>query len=126
MKVLTLIVSVSAAAIAALGVAMATTNPRQENYEKYAVGKITNYLKTDFCKKTPDFLQNLIQFNCYKFVDSANPQIRDIVAATTTRQNYIVFSVYTTDLKIDNLIPGYKFETVGALDSFYTFKVEKQ
>jgi hypothetical protein len=126
MKLLTLIASVSAAAIAALGVTMATTNPQQQKYEEYAVQKITNYLKTDFCNKTPNFLRNLIQFDCDKFVDSANPQIRDIVSATTTRQNYIVFSVYTTDLKIDSLIPGYKFETVGALDNFYTFKVEKQ
>jgi hypothetical protein len=126
MKVSTMIASVGAAGIAVLGVTMTMTNPQQPKYEEYAVEKLTTYLKTDFCQKTPNFLQNLIQFNCNHLVDSANPQIRDIIAATTKRQNYIVFSVYTTDLKIDNLIPGYKFETVGAFDNFYTYKSQKQ
>ncbi len=126
MKVLTLIASVGAAGIAVLGVTMATTNPQQPKYEEYAVQRLTIYLKTDFCQKTPNFLQNLMQFNCNQLVDSAKPQIRDIIAATTKRQNYIVFSVYTTDLKIDNLIPGYKFETVGAFDNFYIYKAEKK
>ncbi|MFM2060355.1 MAG: hypothetical protein RLZZ507_25 [Cyanobacteriota bacterium] len=121
-----MIASVGAAGIAVLGVTMTMTNPQQPKYEEYAVEKLTTYLKTDFCQKTPNFLQNLIQFNCNHLVDSANPQIRDIIAATTKRQNYIVFSVYTTDLKIDNLIPGYKFETVGAFDNFYTYKSQKQ
>jgi hypothetical protein len=126
MKISTMIASVGAAGIAVLGVTMTMTNPQQPKYEEYAVEKLTTYLKTDFCQKTPNFLQNLIQFNCNQLVDSANPQIRDIIAATTKRQNYIVFSVYTTDLKIDNLIPGYKFETVGAFDNFYTYKAQKQ
>ncbi|MBD2296920.1 DUF4359 domain-containing protein [Anabaena sphaerica FACHB-251] len=126
MKVSTMITSVGAAGIVVLGVTMAKTNPQQPQYEEYAAQKLTTYLKTDFCKKTPNFLQNLIQFNCDKLIDSANPQIREIIAATTKRQNYIVFSVYTTDLKIDNLIPGYKFETVGAFETFYTYKAEQQ
>ncbi|MEA5578487.1 DUF4359 domain-containing protein [Anabaena sp. UHCC 0451] len=126
MKVSTMIASVGAAGIAVLGVAMATTNPQQAKYEEYAVQKMTTYLKTDFCKKTPNFLQNLIQFNCDQLVESVNPQIRDVIASTTKQQNYIVFSIYTTDLKIDNLIPGYKFESVGAFNNFYTYKAEQQ
>jgi hypothetical protein len=126
MKAWTIIASVGVAGVAVLGATMAKMNPQQAEYEEYAVQRLTTYLKTDFCNKTPNFLQNLIQFNCSQLVDSANPQIRDIIAATTKRQNYVVFSVYTTDLKIDNLIPGYKFETVGAFENFYTYKAEKQ
>ncbi|TAF05366.1 MAG: DUF4359 domain-containing protein [Nostocales cyanobacterium] len=126
MKAWTMIASVGAAGIAVLGVTMAKTNPQQAEYEEYAVQKLTTYLKTDFCQKTPTFLQNLIQLNCEQLLESVNPQIRDIITSTTKRQNYIVFSVYTTDLKIDNLIPGYKFETVGAFDNFYTYKAEQQ
>lgn len=126
MKAWTMIASVGVAGFAVLGLAMANTNPEQVEYEEYAVEKLTTYLKSDFCQKTPNFLQNLIQFNCNKLVDSVNPQIREIITATTKRQDYLVFSVYTTDLKIDNLIPGYTFETVGAFDKFYTYKAEKQ
>ncbi|AFZ57375.1 DUF4359 domain-containing protein [Anabaena cylindrica FACHB-243] len=126
MKVWTIITSVGAAGIAVLGVTMAKTNPQQAEYEEYAVQRLTTYLKTDVCKKTPNFLQNLIQFNCDKLIESVNPQMRDIIASTTKRQNYIVFSVYSTELKLDNLLPNYKFETVGALDNFYTYKAEQQ
>ncbi len=121
-----MIASVGAAGIAVLGVTMANTNPEQAEYEEYAVQRLTTYLKADVCKKTPNFLQNIIQVNCNKLVDSANPQIRDIISATTARQNYAIFSVYKTELKIDNLLPNYKFETVGAFDNFYTYKAEKQ
>ncbi|TAE58883.1 MAG: DUF4359 domain-containing protein [Nostocales cyanobacterium] len=126
MKVWTIIASVGIAGFTVLGLAMANTNPKQAKYEEYAVGKLTTYLKTDFCQKTPNFLQNLIQFNCNELIDSVNPQIRDIITSTTKRQDYLIFSVYTTNLKIDNLIPGYTFETVGAFDNFYTYKAEKQ
>ncbi|WP_353929475.1 DUF4359 domain-containing protein [Okeanomitos corallinicola TIOX110] len=126
MKAWTIIASVGVAGFAVLGLAMANTNPEKAEYEEYAVEKLTTYLKSDFCQKTPNFLQNLIQLNCNKLIDSVNPQIREIITATTKRQDYLVFSVYTTDLKIDNLIPGYTFETVGAFDQFYTYKAEKQ
>jgi hypothetical protein len=126
MKAWTIIASVGIATTAVLGMTMTTTNPKQAEYEEYALEKLTTYLKTDFCQKTPNFLQNIIQVNCNQLVDSANPQIKDIIAATTTRKNYIVFSIYTTDLKVNNLIPGYTFQTVGAFDNFYTYKAEKQ
>ncbi|BDI14577.1 hypothetical protein ANSO36C_03790 [Nostoc cf. commune SO-36] len=127
MKPLTIIVySGAAAGLAVLGVAMAKTNPSQVEYEEYAVQRLTEYLKTDVCKKTTNLIENLIRFNCDKLVDSANPQIQEIIARTTERQNYIIFSIYRTDLKINSWIPSYKFETVGAFDQFYTYTAEKE
>ncbi|HYX13018.1 MAG TPA: DUF4359 domain-containing protein [Nostoc sp.] len=127
MKPLTIIAYTGAAAgLAALGVAMANTNPSQVEYEEYAVQRLTEYLKTDVCKKTTNLIENLIRFNCDKLVDSANPQIQEILARTTERQNYIIFSIYRTNLKINSWIPSYKFETVGAFDQFYTYTAEKE
>jgi Domain of unknown function (DUF4359) len=126
MKIGTIITSVGAAGIAVLGMTMAKTNPEQPKYEQYAVQQLTTYLKTDVCKKTPNFLQNIIKFNCDKLIESVNPQMRDIIASTTKRQNYIIFSVYSTEIKLDNLLPNYKFETVGAFDNFYTYKAKEQ
>ncbi|QMS87141.1 DUF4359 domain-containing protein [Nostoc edaphicum CCNP1411] len=127
MKPLTIIAYTGAAAgLAALGVTMAKTNPSQVEYEKYAVQRLSEYLKTDVCKNTTNIIENLIRFNCDKLVDSANPQIQEIIARTTERQNYMIFSVYRTDLKISSWIPSYKFETVGAFDQFYTYTAEEQ
>ena len=127
MKPLTIIAYTGAAVgLAALGVTMAKTNPSQVEYEEYAVQRLTEYLKTDVCKKTTNFIENLIRFNCDNLVDSANPQIQEILARTTERQNYIIFSIYRTNLKINSWIPSYKFETVGAFDQFYTYTAEKE
>ncbi|MEH2401511.1 DUF4359 domain-containing protein [Nostoc sp.] len=127
MKPLTIIAYTGAAAgLAALGVTMAKTNPSQVEYEEYAVQRLTQYLKTDVCKKTPNIIENLIRFNCDKLVDSANPQIQEIVARTTERQDYMIFSIYRTDLKINSWMPSYKFETVGAFNQFYTYTAKEE
>ncbi|MHC5598571.1 MAG: DUF4359 domain-containing protein [Nostoc sp.] len=127
MKPFTMIMYTGAAAgLAALGVTMAKTNPNQLEYEEYAVQRLTKYLKTDVCKKTTNIIENLIHFNCEKLVDSANPQMQEIIARTTERQNYIIFSIYRTDLKINSWMPSYRFETVGAFEQFYTYTAEEQ
>ncbi|NDJ21672.1 DUF4359 domain-containing protein [Nostoc sp. B(2019)] len=127
MKALTTIAYVGAAAgLAALGVTMAKTNPSQAEYEEYAVQRLAKYLKTDVCKKTTNILENLINLNCEKLVDSVNPQMQGILARTTERQNYIIFSIYRTDLKLNSWIPSYRFETVGALNQFYTYTAQEQ
>ncbi|MBW4684194.1 MAG: DUF4359 domain-containing protein [Komarekiella atlantica HA4396-MV6] len=127
MKALTTIAYLGAAAgLAALGVTMAKTNPSQAEYEEYAVQQLAKYLKTDVCKKTTNLLENLINLNCEKLVDSVNPQMQEILARTTERQNYIIFSIYRTDLKLNSWIPSYRFETVGALNQFYTYTAQEQ
>ncbi|MFK0730419.1 MAG: DUF4359 domain-containing protein [Gloeotrichia echinulata GP01] len=126
MKALTIITYVAAAGLAALGVTMAKTNPSQAEYENYAVQRLTDYLKTDVCKKTQNIIENLIHLNCEKAVDSASPQIRPIISQTTQQQNLLFFSIYRTDLKLSDLIPSYRFETVGAFNNFYTYSAEQQ
>ncbi len=126
MRSLTIIAYVAAAGLAALGITMAKTNPSQTEYENYAVQRLTEYLKTDVCKKTQNIIENLIHLNCEKTVDSASPQIRQIITGTTQQQNFLLFSIYRTDLKLNSLIPAYKFETVGAFNNFYTYSAEQQ
>ncbi|BAY11262.1 DUF4359 domain-containing protein [Calothrix sp. NIES-2098] len=126
MKASTIIAYLGAAGLAALGVIMAKSNPTQTAYEDYAVQRLTQYLKTDVCQKTQGVIENLIHFNCEKAVDSVNPQMRGIIAGTTQRQDFIVFSIYRTDLKLNSFIPSYKFETVGAFNNFYTYSAEQQ
>jgi len=126
MKNSIIIRSIVAVGLTALGVIMTKTNPNQEEYEEYAVKQLTKYFKNDMCRKTPKFLENLIHFNCIKLVDSANPQIRDIITGTTERRNYIFFSVYHTEIKVGASIPGYRLETLGIFANFYTYTAEKE
>ena len=126
MRLSTIMTFGGAVGLAVLGVAMVKTNPTQAEYEEYAMQRLTKYLKNDVCKKTPNILESLVKLDCNKLVDSASPQIREIVSATSERQDLFFFSIYRTDLKLNALIPSYTFETVGGFESFYTYSAEKQ
>lgn len=126
MRLSTIMTYVVAVGLVVLGVTMAKTNPSQAEYEEYAMQRLTKYLKSDVCKKTPKMLENLIKLDCDKLVDSASPQVRELVAATTQRQDFIIFSIYQTDLKLNSWLPSYTFESVGAFENFYTYSAEQQ
>lgn len=130
MKLLNIIAGTAVAGLTLLGVWMATTNPSQGAYEEYATQRLTEYLKENVCDKPKGILDNLpikINSHCDDFLDSANPQVEKIIARTTQRQNFIIFSIYHTDLKLESfsLIPGYKFESVGAFNNFYVYKAQQ-
>ncbi|AFY34071.1 DUF4359 domain-containing protein [Calothrix sp. PCC 7507] len=126
MKSSTILTYLGAAGLAILGVTMAVTNPKQAEYEDYAVQRLTQYLKTDVCKKTQGFIESLVNFKCEKAVESVTPQMREIIASTTKQQDFMIFSIYRTDLKLNSWIPSYKFETVAAFNNFYTYRAEEQ
>jgi len=126
MKLLTIMAFAIAAGLAVFGVAMSKTNPTQDEYEEYAVNRLSQYIKTDVCKKTSKLIENLLNTSCDKMVDSANPQMRELLSKTTDRQDFMLFSVYRTDLTLGSWLPGYKFETVGAFNNFYTYRAEQQ
>ncbi|MDP5015841.1 MAG: DUF4359 domain-containing protein [Dolichospermum sp.] len=126
MKPLTILICVGAASVTVLGAIMAKTNPKQPEYEQYAIQKLTTYLEADVCKKTPSFLEKLIKVNCQELLKSATPHIKELITTTTNRQDYMIFSIYRTEIKLDSWIPGYKFETVGALNQFYTYNAEEK
>ncbi len=126
MRLSTIMTYFGAVGLVVLGVAMAKTNPSQAEYQEYAMQRLTKYLKSDVCKKTPKMLESLIKLDCNKVVDSASPQVRELVGATTERQNFLIFSIYRTDLKLNSWLPSYTFESVGAFNSFYTYNAEQQ
>lgn len=126
MRAFTIITCVGVVGAAVLGLAMANTNPSQTKYEEYAVETLSEYLKNNVCKKSPNLLENLIQLNCAQVVETVNPQMREIISRSTSRQDFILFSVYRTDLTLNNWVPSYQFETVAAFDNFYTYSAQKQ
>lgn len=123
---------ISAALVAVCG-ALAITNPEQEDYEDYAVVELTNYLRTegdDLCGQIPDFLQELVGNGCSALVgnilDNNQNQIRRLITDQTERENYYIFSIYTTNLEIHESLPTYHIETVGIFQQFYTYRAEER
>jgi hypothetical protein len=106
---------------------MTITNPGRGDYERYAVEKLSTYLKDDVCNKAQGnkdvrpFLRN----SCKTLVDTGRPQIQQIIAINTTRQNFLLFSIYQTELSLPAPISGYQFATVGVGQNFFTYQAEK-
>lgn len=105
---------------------MAVANPSQDTYEEYALDRLTIYLKGNVCPQAPKGFDNFLQRQCTSLVDTGRPQIKQMIAESTHRQNFIVFSLYQTDLSISSFLPAYHFETVGAFQHFYTYRAQKE
>jgi hypothetical protein len=117
-------------ALLGLGVAMAVTNPDQDVYDDYAAQQLTQYLKENVCAKSNAALQS----PCDSLLKDNQAQIKKLISNHTERQNFLVLSVYKTDLSIGKLLPSflggllpsYHFETVGAFRSFHIYEAKRQ
>lgn len=126
MKNSKIVTYVGVVAVASLGIAMAITNPSQQAYEAYAAQRLREYLKSNVCPQVPNLFGVFLQRNCSQLVDSSQVQMQQLVAQTTQRQNFIFFSIYRTNLAINPVLPGYRFETVGVFQRFFTYTAEQQ
>ncbi|HHP7232452.1 MAG TPA: DUF4359 domain-containing protein [Xenococcaceae cyanobacterium] len=106
--------------LSVIGVLIAT-NPGSKKYEQYAAKALNYYLKDTVCQEVTEVLEN----PCSILVDLARPQLTAAIAQTTRRKNFLVFSIYQTDLSILSALPNYQFETIGILDYFYTYQADK-
>ncbi len=105
---------------------MALTNPNQATYEEYATEQLTTYLKDEACTQAPKVFSNFLQRQCKSLLDTGRPQIQLIISKATQRQNFILFSIYRTNLDIGPYLPAYHFETVGAFQNFYVYQATEQ
>lgn len=107
------------------GLIMVIGNPGQQDYETYATETLTRYLKEQVCSPTSNNLGGLIQSYCKTLVDTGKPQIHQLIATSTTRKNYLIFSIYVTELSLPSPVPTYQFQTIGIMQQFYTYEAEK-
>ncbi len=125
MKALQVLVLIGGVALMGVGSLMTVTNPGQNDYEDYATETLTGYLKKEVCTQAPLDLGGLLQNYCKTLVDTGRPQIQQIIARATRRHNYLLFSIYETQLSFPSPVPSYQFETIGAFAQFYTYEAER-
>jgi hypothetical protein len=116
---------VAGAIVIGLGVVMFLTNPEPKNYEKYAEQTLDSQLKEKLCLQVSQDIGKWVQSQCHTLVDTARPQIAKIVTQNTTRQNFILFSIYQTDLPLPSSLPDYHAETFAILGNFYTYQIDR-
>ena len=117
----------SGVAIAGLAAAMAVTNPNHRAYESYATQKLTGYLEENVCPEIPSFLGDLLGNQCASLLRENQTEIRRLISDNTTQSNFVLFSLYRTQLAIPEFeaAPSYEFETLGIFERFYTYKAKQ-
>ncbi|NJN91083.1 MAG: DUF4359 domain-containing protein [Leptolyngbyaceae cyanobacterium SL_5_14] len=126
MKGITIGASVVGLVLVGVGTAMALTNPEQSAYDDYATDELTRYLEENACSKAPSFLGNTLQTQCVELLQDNQDEIKELISESTQRQNFLILSVYKTNLSVSSLLPAYEFETVGVFRDFYTYKARQQ
>ncbi|MBW4581459.1 MAG: DUF4359 domain-containing protein [Tildeniella nuda ZEHNDER 1965/U140] len=124
MKTLRIGAIVGGCLLAALGGALAVTNPGQEAYNEFATQAAIDYLNVEACAKAPTVFG--LQTLCQSELKSNQSKIKTIIADGTQRQNFVVFSLYTTDLSLNPDLPSYHVESVGVLGRFIIYKTQKR
>jgi uncharacterized protein YceK len=116
--------------LAGLGSVMVTNNPDQEAYETFATQALVDYAEQNLCKKVPI----IGSAQCRSLLTSNKSEIRKLIAEGTQRQDYVLFSIYETDLSpssmlppvVASLLPSYHFKTAGVFQRFFLYEKKEQ
>lgn len=102
-----------------LGTVLAVMNPSEAAYEVYATQKVVTLLDQNVCAEAPKAF-NLKQ-DCKSLLTSHRSEIKQFIADNTQHQNFIFFSLYTTDVAIAPFAPTYRVETIGVFRQFHIY-----
>jgi len=106
-----------------LGAAMAATNPNQAQYNQFAAQKTATFIQNDICEAPidiPDILRSFLRGGCSAWASSSQSGITNYIDQNTERQNFILFSHYTTKL------PTHRLKAVGIFEQFYLYDVRRR
>ena len=92
---------------------MAVSNPSKERYIEYATEQFSETGKTSIC--TGD-LPVAAQQSCKFLISQGKGVIKTLVENSTKQQNFVVFSLYATEM------PNRKITTIAAFGNFFMFK----
>lgn len=122
-------------------IALIVTNPNKGEYNEFAGQKLAQQIKTEGCPSLANAVKDLINIHvsgldsqCRSFVDANRSQLKTFVADNTERKNYFLFSLYKTNLALNDflpfvpreLAPRYYSESIGIFNSFYIYKTEER
>ncbi|MGA7934657.1 MAG: DUF4359 domain-containing protein [Kovacikia sp.] len=116
--------------LAGLGSVMITNNPDQEAYETFATQTLVDYAEQNLCKKVP-FIGSA---QCKSLLVSNQSEVRRLITQGTRRRDYVLFSIYETDLSpgsilppiVASLLPSYHFKTAGVCQRFFVYEKKEQ
>jgi hypothetical protein len=100
---------------------MVLTNPDRFAYETVAVDRISDLAK-DQCDRAPAGLGVFLKEPCQAAIEAYKPQLRLLLTEHTSRQNWVIFSIYRSDISIPVGNMNARVETIGMFDRFFIYK----
>jgi len=100
---------IGAAAIAGV---MAITNPSKERYIDYATEQFAEKGKNSLCSSD---MPLAAQQSCKFVISQGKSVIKPYIENSTKQQNFILFSIYATEL------PNKKLNTIAVFGNFHMF-----
>lgn len=116
---------ITQAIIAILILGLGITNPNSHKYKTYAAEKISRELKDNTCTQLSENSDSHLVKSCQILVNSVKPQIEVTITKNTQHSNWIIFSIYKTQLQVNPIVPEYCFTTIGIFDFFLTYHIEE-
>ncbi len=117
---------ISSTVVVGVASAMAVTNPGRESYKSYAAGKMQTYLKEEVCEKD---VPQLLKPTCKNAIDMGEKPMQNWIEKSTERHNYLLFSIYETNLSLDVPIPNlpsYEFRTLAIFQNFWIYRSQEK
>jgi Domain of unknown function (DUF4359) len=93
-------------AIAGLGIFLALTNPSPATYHRYAAKTISLFVMRDLCESPsqhPKILESYATEGCQAIASQGEGVVLSFIENNTDYQNFILFSLYTTELPMRSL-----------------------
>jgi hypothetical protein len=119
-------------AIAAVTGLAAVTNPGPEAHGQFAYGLASRYLQEDLCNQDLPIVGRRFAEQCKTLVATpeVQGQLKDLLVKSSDRQNFGLFSLYHTQLALENLVPGipkallpdYQVQVIGVLGQFVVYQ----
>ena len=113
-----------AAAAGVAVVALAVTNPGTDDFEAFAGDQLVRAASRELCGSgSLPLIARLVIQDCPQLVASQRKVLGQLAAASSRRYNAGLFSVYTTELGGQTLLPGltiprYRAVTLGGAGQF--------
>lgn len=134
-------------AVIGLGGVLMILNPSMEDYANFSTRSSLTHFQEEVCQKKIPLIPDRFEEECLRVTQSpeVKEKVRQLMIKSSIRQNYLFFSLYTTNVDIAdlmpnivlNLMPGYQAQglsmlldifpnyqtqSIGYAKLFYTFK----
>lgn len=117
-----------------IGGVLFCTNPSLEQYQSFATAEAKDYLVEDACTRPLPLIGSSLRDECTDFIqsDRSTPILQGLIARSSDRRNFGLFSLYRTELDLETLmpalprglVPSYRLDALGLGNHFLLYSAQ--